>query len=319
MDGIFNIDKAIGMTSHDVVARVRRLTRQKRVGHAGTLDPAASGVLPICLGQATRVAEYLSESGKRYRAIVVFGAVTATYDAEGEVVRSAPVHLTREDIAAALPTFLGRQMQLPPLYSAIKSAGQPLYKLARAGIEAPRQARPVEIFQLVLLDWQPPALTLEVECSKGTYIRSLAYDLGERLGCGAYLGGLVRLRSGPFTLEESLTLEELAQALEDGSWPDYLYAPDEALLDRMAVIVGPATEKLVLQGQNLHYPAPDSLPTLLATSEEVSDAEGAPEHESEAPLLRAYSIDGRFLAILRWQAAAHAWHPHKVLTSVSAE
>jgi|SRR5579859_1846723 len=319
MDGIFNIDKAVGMTSHDVVARVRRLTRQKRVGHAGTLDPAASGVLPICLGQATRVAEYLSESGKRYRAIVVFGTVTDTYDAEGVVVRSTPVHLTREQIASALPEFLGRQMQLPPLYSAIKSAGQPLYKLARAGIEAPRQARPVEIFELDFLDWQAPALTLEVECSKGTYIRSLAYDLGERLGCGAYLGGLVRLRSGPFTLEESLTLEELAQALEDGSWPNYFYAPDEALLDRMAVILGPVKEKLLMQGQNLHFPALALLPTLPAASAEAIDAESAPERESEAPLLRAYSTDGRFLAILRWQAAVHAWHPHKVLTSASVE
>ena len=225
MDGIFNIDKAVGMTSHDVVARVRRLTRQKRVGHAGTLDPAASGVLPICLGQATRVAEYLSESGKAYRAVVVFGAVTDTYDAEGEVLRSAPVDLTREQIAAALPEFLGPQMQLPPLYSAIKVAGQPMYKLARAGIEAERHARPIVISRLDLLDWQSPVLTLEVECSKGTYIRSLAYDLGERLGCGAHLGGLVRLRSGPFSLDESLTLEALAQALEDGSWVDYPLRP----------------------------------------------------------------------------------------------
>lgn len=308
MDGIFNIDKAVGMTSHDVVARVRRLTRQKRVGHAGTLDPAASGVLPICLGQATRVAEYLSESGKAYRAVVIFGAVTDTYDAEGEVVRSAPVDLTREQLAEALPAFLGPQMQLPPLYSAIKLGGQPLYKLARAGIEAERQARPVVISRLDLLDWQPPALTLEVECSKGTYIRSLAYDLGERLGCGAHLGGLVRLRSGPFTLDDSLTLEELAQALEDGSWPEYLYAPDEALLDRLAVILGPDSEKRLLQGQSLHVPAPTTLP--------LSAEAAAP---ADAPLLRAYSTDGRFLGILCWQPALNAWHPHKVLTSAPVD
>lgn len=308
MDGIFNIDKASGMTSHDVVARVRRLTRQRRVGHAGTLDPAASGVLPICLGQATRVAEYLSESGKCYRAIVVFGAVTDTYDAEGEVLRSAPVHLTREAIAAALPEFLGQQMQLPPLYSAIKLAGQPLYKLARKGIEAERQARPIHISRLDFVDWQPPALTLEVECSKGTYIRSLAYDLGERLGCGAHLGSLVRLRSGPFTLEESLTLEELAVALEEGSWMNYLYAPDEALLDRQAVIVGPATERRLLLGQDLYFPPPGAL----------SVAEGG-LLTSDASLLRAYSTDGRFLGILSWHAATSAWHPQKVLSSVPVD
>lgn len=308
MDGIFNIDKASGMTSHDVVARVRRLTRQRRVGHAGTLDPAASGVLPICLGQATRVAEYLSESGKSYQAVVVFGAVTDTYDAEGEVLHSAPVHLTREQIAAALPEFLGQQMQLPPLYSAIKLAGQPLYKLARRGIEAERQARPIHISRLDLVDWQPPALTLEVECSKGTYIRSLAYDLGERLGCGAHLGGLVRLRSGPFTLEESLTLEELAGALDDGSWMNYLYAPDEALLDRQAVIVGPATERRLLLGQDLYFPPPRDLPA----------AEGD-LLTSGASLLRAYSTDGRFLGILSWQASANAWHPQKVLSSAPVD
>jgi tRNA pseudouridine55 synthase len=301
MDGIFNINKPVGMTSHDVVARVRRLTHQRRVGHAGTLDPAASGVLPICLGQATRVVEYLSEGGKAYRAAIVFGAVTDTYDAEGEVIRSAPVRLTREEIETVLPEFLGQQMQFPPMYSAIKSGGQPLYKLARAGIEVSRQARPIEITRLDLLDWQPPMLTLEVECSKGTYIRSLAYDLGERLGCGAHLGGLVRLRSGPFTLDESLTLAELAQALEDGSWVHYLYAPDEALLDWLAVIVGPVTEKRLLLGQTLQLAPPADLPV------------------SSEPLLRAYSADGRFLAILRWHATANAWHPDKVLNLAPVE
>src|SRR5215831_8267941 len=132
MDGIFPIDKAAGMTSHDVVARVRRLTRQKSVGHAGTLDPAATGVLPVLLGQATRVAEYLSESGKAYRATIRFGVVTDTYDAEGRVVRESPVALTQTGIAAALPDFVGEQMQAPPAYSAIKRAGQPAYVLARA-------------------------------------------------------------------------------------------------------------------------------------------------------------------------------------------
>lgn len=332
MDGIFNLNKPLGMTSHDVVARVRRLTHQRRVGHAGTLDPGASGVLPICLGQATRVVEYLSESGKRYRATVILGAVTDTYDAEGEVIRSAPVHVTREELEVALPAFLGPQMQLPPLYSAIKVAGQPLYKLARAGVEVQLQPRPIEIYVLDLIDWQSPALTLDVECSKGTYIRSLAYDLGERLGCGAYLGGLVRLRSGPFTLDESLTLEELARALEDGTWENYLYAPDEALLDRHAVIVGPATEKRILLGQDMAYPPPAEIyPSISQESAtdgrsllDVSEAEDKGEEASGSdqtslPLLRAYSSDGRFLAILRWHASTHAWHPHKVLNSAPVE
>lgn len=331
MDGIFNLNKPIGMTSHDVVARVRRLTHQRRVGHAGTLDPAASGVLPLCLGQATRVAEYLSESGKRYRATVVLGVVTDTYDAEGDVIRTAPVDVTREEAQGALAGFLGPQMQLPPLYSAIKRAGQPLYKLARAGVEVQLQPRPVEIYTLDLIDWQPPALTVDVECSKGTYIRSLAYDLGERLGCGAHLGGLVRLRSGPFTLDESLTLEELARALEDGTWQQYLYAPDEALLDRLAVIVGPETEKRILLGQDMAYPPPaDIYPSMpiepvkalvhpLDESVVEVESEESQRDQADLPLLRAYSSDGRFLAILRWHAPTHAWHPYKVLNIAPLE
>ncbi|MBV9230629.1 MAG: tRNA pseudouridine(55) synthase TruB, partial [Chloroflexi bacterium] len=178
MDGIFNINKAVGMTSHDVVAKVRKLLKQKRVGHAGTLDPAASGVLPICVGQGTRVAEYLSESGKAYQAEITFGIVTDTYDAEGAIIRTADTtDLSLTQIEEILPDFLGPQMQLPPRYSAIKLQGQPAYKRARAGEEITLEARPIEIYQLQLLAWHAPRLTLAIECSKGTYIRSLARDL----------------------------------------------------------------------------------------------------------------------------------------------
>src|SRR5215472_16384270 len=165
MDGIFNINKAKGMTSHDVTARVRRLARQKRTGHAGTLDPAATGVLPICLGQATRVAEYLSESGKAYRATIRFGCETDTYDADGRILREAPVMLEEVDIRAALPTFVGPQLQVPPLYSAIKRGGQPLYKLARAGGEvAPPPPRKITIYSLSIVAYQVPDLVLDVDC-----------------------------------------------------------------------------------------------------------------------------------------------------------
>ncbi|GAC1567018.1 MAG: hypothetical protein NVS3B14_11740 [Ktedonobacteraceae bacterium] len=202
MDGILNINKPTGMTSHDVVAKVRKLLKQKRVGHAGTLDPAASGVLPICVGQATRVAEYLSESGKAYQATIVFGTVTDTYDSEGAIIRTVSTDdLTLARIETLLPAFLGEQMQAPPRYSAIKLQGQPASKRARAGEDVTMKARPITIYRLEIIDWQSlqsPALTLAIECSKGTYIRSLAYDLGEQSGYGAYLGGLVRTRSGPF-------------------------------------------------------------------------------------------------------------------------
>jgi tRNA pseudouridine55 synthase len=274
------------------------------VGHAGTLDPAASGVLPICLGQATRVAEYLSESGKAYRATIRFGSVTDTYDAEGEVVRSAPVDLTREVIAAALPDFLGSQMQVPPIYSALKRAGQPLYKLARAGEAVTVEPRPIVIHDLRIVSWELPDLVLDVACGKGTYIRSLAYDLGERLGPGAHLAGLVRTRSGPFTLAASMTLDAVELALADGTWPDWLYAPDEALLDRDVAILGAASEIRLRTGQPFTWPAPAE-----PASTEPASSESSPAPES---LLRAYSTDGRFLGLLRWTAGLAAWHPHKV-------
>jgi tRNA pseudouridine55 synthase len=294
MDGIFNVNKAASMTSHDVVARVRRLVQQKRVGHAGTLDPAATGVLPICLGQATRVAEYLSDSGKAYRATIRFGCETDTYDADGRILREAPVTLAQEDIRAALPAFLGPQLQVPPLYSAIKRGGQPLYKLARAGGEVePPAARPVTIHALEIVSYQAPDLVLDIECSKGTYIRSLAFDLGRALGSGAHLASLIRTRSGPFTLSQSIHLEELAQALLDGSWENYLYAPDEALLDFDAAIVGERNEWRLVHGLDLVFPET--------------------ARHNAGDLLRTYALDGRFLGILRWENEQGSWQPHKVL------
>jgi len=287
------------MTSHDVVARVRRLLKQKRVGHAGTLDPLASGVLPVLVGQATRLAEYLSESGKAYRATIRFGVVTTTYDAEGAVVREASVALTLDEIAAALPAFLGEQDQIPPIYSAIKRDGRPLYALARAGEAVTPEPRRVRIDALRVVSWASPDLVLDVECGKGTYIRSLAYDLGERLGPGAHLAGLVRTRSGPFRLAESVTLERLEAALADGSWRGLLRAADEALLERRAAILGETSEARLRNGQPLRF---DGAP-----------GGGAAGGAEDGELLRAYSADGRFLGLLRWEGAAAIWQPHKVL------
>src|SRR5437762_5478394 len=165
MDGILNINKATGMTSHDVVAKIRNILKQKRVGHAGTLDPAASGVLPICAGQGTRVAEYLSESGKAYQAEILFGIVTDTYDAEGTIIRTASVaELTLPQIEEALTHFLGPQMQLPPRYSAIKIQGQPAYKRVRAGEEISLESRSINITRLEIIAWHLPRLTLAIEC-----------------------------------------------------------------------------------------------------------------------------------------------------------
>lgn len=293
MDGILNINKATGMTSHDVVARVRKLLKQKRVGHAGTLDPAASGVLPICIGQGTRVAEYLSESGKAYRAEIRFGVVTDTYDVEGSILRTSDTsELSLARIEELLPHFMGAQMQMPPLYSAIKLQGQPAYKRMRAGEEIILEARPVEIYALRIVSWQAPLLTLDIECSKGTYIRSLAYDMGEQLGYGAHLAGLIRTRSGPFTLEKSCSLEQLADITEQGTLTTHIFAPDYAIQQYPAFHLDEETAGRVLHGNTFHY----DLPAL----------------QPESALARIYDSKGCFLAIARWDAEGQVWQPKKV-------
>ncbi len=295
VNGILNINKAVGMSSHDVVARVRKLLKQKRVGHTGTLDPLASGVLPICVGQATRVAEYLSESGKAYLAEIVFGTVTDTYDAEGSIIRTSdPSHLTLAQIEQALPSFLGEQMQVPPRYSAIKLQGQPAYKLARAGEEVALEPRPVTIYRLDIQAWQPPRLTLAIECSKGTYIRSLAYDLGEQLGCGAYLAALTRARSGPFPLSDSITLEQLAGAIEADRLADYLHPIDSALQHFPALHLDTATTASVLHGNAFHNPASNG------------------PMPGPGQLARVYGSNGQLLAIAVWEAEQEVWQPRKV-------
>lgn len=304
MDGIFNINKATGVTSHDVVASMRKLLKQKRVGHAGTLDPAASGVLPVCVGQGTRVAEYLSASGKAYQAEIVFGIVTDTYDSEGAVVRTANVtDLTLAQVEQGLQRFIGPQMQTPPRYSAIKLQGRPAYKLARAGEQISLEPRPISIYQLEILDWLAPRLTLAVECSSGTYIRSLAYDLGEHLGCGAYLSALVRTRSGPFTLAESVTLEQVADAVPAGTevaarMARLLHPPDIALQQYPALRLDDATVERVLHGSTFRY-------------EDLEDT----QRRQASSLARVYDAAGRFLAIAEWDEEREQWQPKKVLVA----
>ncbi|HEX7736292.1 MAG TPA: tRNA pseudouridine(55) synthase TruB [Ktedonobacteraceae bacterium] len=291
MDGILNINKPTGMTSHDVVARVRKLLKQRRVGHAGTLDPAASGVLPICVGQGTRVAEYLSESGKEYQATLIMGAETDTYDVEGEVTRTASTEgVDLPGIEQALEQFRGQQMQVPPRYSAIKIQGQAAYKRTRAGEELELEARPIEISRLEVVSWQAPALVLDVACSKGTYIRSLAFDLGRVLGCGAHLGGLLRTRSGPFKLEESITLEELASACEQGQSTSLFQPADKALERYPALRLSEEETARVLHG----------------------NAFSCATEQAEKSLARVYNASGTFIAIAAWDPQTGRWQPKKV-------
>lgn len=243
MDGIVNLLKPPGMTSHDVVYAVRRALGIKKVGHTGTLDPGVAGVLPICVGRATRLAEFIAGEDKAYRAEITFGVTTDTQDSFGVVLEEKEAaHLGRGDVAYMLTRFSGPIMQVPPMVSAVKVGGKRLYELAREGVEVERQARPVTIHRLQLLDFRPgprPVAYVDVVCSKGTYIRTLAADIGAALGVGAHMSYLVRTRSGPFTLEEAATMEELAAGQAT------MLSPAAALgaMPR-ATVTGPAAERL---------------------------------------------------------------------------
>jgi tRNA pseudouridine55 synthase len=294
LSGILNVDKPAGMTSHDVVDAVRRMSGQRKVGHTGTLDPMATGVLPVCLGQATRVAEYVMAGLKCYRAGIGLGTSTDTYDADGEITsEGGRTDFTRAELGAALAEFLGRIEQVPPMYSAIKQGGVPLYKLARRGEVVERKPRPVEIDSIVIADWTPPSLIVEVVCSPGTYIRSLAHDLGQRLGCGAYLATLVRLRSGQFSLGQAVSLDRLEEAFRHGQEDRYMLPFDEALLHWPAVVVTAARASRILHGSPVQGEPPTS--------------------GGDGPHLgRVYGPDGDFLAIAEYQAGKAQWQPKKV-------
>jgi tRNA pseudouridine55 synthase len=288
--GILSVDKPTGMTSHDVVAAVRRITGQRRVGHAGTLDPLATGLLLLCLGRATRVAEYLMRGRKVYQATVRLGAVTDSYDAMGRVVAVAPVDdLSGEQIAEALAEFVGRIEQTPPVYSAIKSKGTPLYKLARQGRAVSPPPRRVEVEAIELLAWNAPDLTLLVRCGPGTYVRSLAHDLGQRLGPGGHLTALRRLSQGRWRVEDAASLEEVAEAFQKGFGPQILHPPDEALLEFAAVALDSEQASSVRHGRSVGLSAPAGSSTL-----------------------RAYAPTGEFLAILEPEEDSGLWHPAKV-------
>lgn len=214
--GVVVLDKPSGPTSFDVVRRVKSLFKTKRCGHTGTLDPTATGVLPICIGDATKVASYVADGEKEYDAVVRFGEVTDTQDAAGRTLSKAPCDdLTGERVRAALADFVGLVEQTPPMYSARKIEGKRLYELARAGEEVPREARQVHIDDARLLFFRPPDAGIFVRCSKGTYLRTLAHDLGQKLGCGAHLRELKRVRVGPFSLEDAVPLDTLMAAAKE--------------------------------------------------------------------------------------------------------
>ena len=292
MNGFVIIDKPRGITSFAMVALVRRLSGVRRVGHAGTLDPLATGVLPVAIGQAARFIEYTDGAPKTYRALVRFGVATETYDAEGAVTAEIDASgITADDVEAALPAFVGEIQQVPPAYSAIKVQGRPLYRYARSGESVEVQARKVRIERVELLSFGGGVAEIEVTCGKGTYIRSLAHDLGQALGVGGHLAALQRTASGGFSLLDARTPPELESAAAAGAFEDLLLSPDRAVERRPAAILAEAHADDVRHGREVHF-----------------RADGAID------LVRAYSIGGDFLGVLKATSEA-VWHPAKVLSS----
>lgn len=284
--GFLNLNKPLGATSHDMVARARVRLGVKKIGHAGTLDPMATGVLVLCLGSATRLSEYIMDSTKRYRAGIRLGVVTDTYDSEGQVISQQDASgITREDVERVLPQFVGEIAQVPPMYSAIKQKGRKLYELARAGQTVERAARQVTISRIDIVDWSPPIVTIDVECSAGTYIRSLAYDIGQSLGPGASLASLVRTASGAFIIEDAATPDEL---FNDPDWEQRLISPAVALAAYPSVTLTGSAVNDIYNGR----------PT------------AKPESVEDSTLTMAYDLGGHLLAVLR---AEHGqWKPQKV-------
>ena len=252
--GILNIDKPGGMTSHDVVSRVRKILKLRKVGHAGTLDPMATGVLLVCVGQATRLIEYLMPGEKCYQAKIQFGKVTNTYDAEGEVVATSdPAGLTEKMVSHTLQEFTGTLSQTPPPFSAIKKNGVPLYKLARQGVIVTPEPRSVKITAIELIAWQPPEVVINVRCQAGTYIRSLAHDVGRRLKVGAHLTGLTRLASGQWYVAEAISLDQLQQAVDRDILETVLHPMEDALSDIKQIYLSVEQAKAVRYGQTIPW------------------------------------------------------------------
>ena len=292
--GIFNVNKPPGITSMDVVRQVKRFSSQRHVGHAGTLDPVATGVLPVCLGQATRLMQFIVNTGKEYLATVHMGVSTDTYDSLGEVTHRQDVsHVTAGMIEAALASSRGVFEQTPPAFSALKKQGRRLYALARDGVAVQAPPRTVEVLKLELVEWQPPQATLSVQCSRGFYVRSLAHDLGQALGCGAHLSQLRRLRTGSFCADDATPLEDLKTSLENNTWEPLFLPPDSVVLHLPAVQMDCWEARQVTHGQAV----PLSPGTHYAS------------HLQEA---RGYSRDGLFVALMRFDRASAVWRPFKV-------
>ncbi len=307
MNGIINVYKEKGYTSHDVVAKLRGILRQKKIGHTGTLDPQAEGVLPVCLGNATRLCDLLTDKTKEYEAVLRLGVTTDTQDMTGTVLSEAPVTVTEDDIIYIMSTFKGKIMQVPPMYSALKVDGRKLVDLAREGIEVERKAREIEIYALDILEVNLPLVRFRVNCSKGTYIRTLCQDIGEKAGCGGAMESLLRTRVDRFEVADALTLEQIEQIRDDGKLDEILYPVDDVFLHLTAVTVKNEFRKVIDNGNSL-YPKMFS-PRVEFYTDETKETPSQ---------IRVYNEDGIFYGIYVFDPERRRFKPYKMFLDKEA-
>lgn len=298
-----NIDKPQGWTSTDVVRKLKGVTRSKKIGHGGTLDPIATGVLPVCIGPATRFADTVLLGTKSYRITIELGRSTDTYDLSGQTTAEADwTGVSRDQVVGVLENFRGEFEQVPPMYSAIHHNGKRLYELARQGIEVERPARPVEVLNLQLVDFSAPQIVLDLECSHGFYARTLAHDIGEKLETHAHLTGLVRTHAGVFRIEDAVTLEQVIAEAESGDWRDLAMPIDATLQHLGRITLNTMFVEMVQHGRPLS----------------IADVGVKGETGAYDPgdRIRAYTPEGELLAILIFEPERFGWRPEKVLAAL---
>ncbi|MGN0332344.1 MAG: tRNA pseudouridine(55) synthase TruB [Lachnospiraceae bacterium] len=290
--GILNVYKEKGYTSHDVVAKLRRITGQKKIGHTGTLDPDAVGVLPVCLGKATKLCDLLTDKDKTYEAVLLLGESTDTQDISGKIISKKDTSkLTESDVREAVLAFEGEYDQIPPMYSALKVNGKKLYELAREGKTVERRSRKVMIYGIQILSVDLPKVRMSVSCSKGTYIRTLCHDIGEKLGCGGCMESLVRTCVGRFCIEDSMTLDVIEQRMKEETLGDYIVSVDEMFPDCPKVFVAGKGETGARNGGIL-------------PEDTVHREEDLPDGQN----VRLYDERGHFIALYQWKECSREYH-----------
>lgn len=292
MDGVLIVRKEKGYTSHDVVAKLRGILHMKKIGHTGTLDPEAKGVLPVVLGKATRLVELLAEKEKTYEAVLRLGIETDTQDMTGTILNEKEVSVSEDDLTKVIHSFLGEQQQIPPMYSALKVNGKKLYELAREGKTVERKPRTVNFYNIKILDVQFPCVRISVDCSKGTYIRTLCHDIGRKLGCGAAMEELTRTRSGNFTIEESFTLDEISNRMQEGTIERYVIPVEEVLRDYPRICCDRYGDRLLMNG--------NGLPEAVLSS------------QHKKGWVRMCDSKGTFLGLYQWNPGRRLYQPVKM-------